>query len=87
MNTIIEAGQPHQDLNHQFNTILFGSLGYLVGAVHGRQYWTNQKEFALRFRGAEPAEIFARSIAAATLVMDYFDDGADLGPIDMRKAR
>lgn len=76
-----------RDHNHEFNTILFGSHGYLVGAVHGRQYWTNQKEFALRFRGADPAGIFARSIAAATVAMDYFDDGADLAPIDMRKGK
>lgn len=66
-----------ETLNHAFNTILFGSAGYLVGAVHGRQYWTDEKRWALRFRGVDAASVMARSISVATVTQDYFDDAVD----------
>lgn len=63
--------------NRAFNTILFGSAGYLVGAVHGRQYWTDQKQFALRFMGPHAASLMARGLPVATVTQDYFDDAVD----------
>ena len=71
--------------NAAFNTILFGASGYLVGAVHGRQYWTDQKQYALRFMGAGAAGLMARSLPVATVTQDYFDDAVD--PAILRERR
>lgn len=66
------------DLNNRaFDTVLFSRGGYLVGRVRGFEFWTDEKRWALRFRGVDAAMLLARTISAATVPMNYFDDAVD----------
>lgn len=63
--------------NRAFDTVLFSRGGYLVGRVRGLEFWTDEKRWALRFRGVGAAMLLARTISAATVPMNYFDDAVD----------
>ncbi len=54
----------------EFDTIILGPRGYLVGAIAGRFYWTDEKWAALRFT-RDGAEQFSRSMPGMNALGSY----------------